>query len=366
MTSRDNTFDEILARLRVSEGYDSARTGEASESRLIGLDSNENYFADAALIRKMAGEASRCDLRVYPREEMIELREKLGAWLHVEPECVVLANGGDQVIDLAAIVLLREGSAISISPTYSMYRLRLELLGGRLIQVPLMKDFSLDVPRLLSVADESHAPIMFLCSPNNPTANQFSEASIVQVLSRYRGLVVLDEAYVEFAGRSLVSLVREYSNLAVIRTFSKAFGVAGARLGYVVANPQLSKILAEKAQLPYPISRFTARLGIECLRNLKAMQDSVHKMKRERSWVIDRLRRIEGFRVFDSETNFVLVCTGQDSSKISAKLRSLGVSVRDFGNVLDFRGCLRVTVGPRLMSEKFLGALEEVMRDEQL
>lgn len=366
MTSRDNTLDEILARLQVSEGYALARTGEASESHLIGLDNNENYFADAELIRKMAEEAARCDLRIYPREEIAELRERLGAWLQVEPECVVLANGEDQVIDLAATVLLREGSAISISPTYSMYRLRLELIGGRLIQVPLQKDFSLDVPRLLSVADEARASMMFLCSPNNPTANQFSEASIVEVLSRYRGLVILDEAYAEFVDRSLARTVREYSNLAVMRTFSKAFGIAGARLGYMIANPQLSKIFAEKAQLPYPIGRFTARLGIECLRNLKAMQDSVSKMKQERTWLTDHLRRLEGLRVFDSETNFVLVCTGRNSYEISAKLRSLGVSVRDFGDVLDFRGCLRVTVGTRPMSEKFLDALEEVMRDEQL
>jgi histidinol-phosphate aminotransferase len=146
LTSKYDTLDEILTRLQSSEGYASTKTGEASESNLIGLDSNENYFADADLIRKMAEQAARCDLRIYPREEMIELREKLGSWLQVQPECVVLANGEDQVIDLSAAILLREGSAISISPTYSMYRLRLELVGGKLIQVPLQKDFSLDVP----------------------------------------------------------------------------------------------------------------------------------------------------------------------------------------------------------------------------
>ncbi len=366
MNPKDSALDEILARLRALEGYAMVRAGLADDERVISLDSNENYFADADLIRKMAEEAARCDLRIYPREEMIELRERLGAWLQVEPECVVLANGADQLIDLAATILLREGSAISISPTFAMYRLRVELVGGKLIQVPLQRDFALDVPRLLSVADESRASIIFLCSPNNPTANQFSEASMVQVLRRYRGLVVLDEAYAEFVERSCVSLVRRYPNLAVIRTFSKAFGIAGARLGYMIANPQLSKIFAEKAQLPYPISRFTARLGIECLRNLKAMQDSVSKMKQERSWLIERLRRLEGLRVFDSETNFVLVCTGRDSSKISAKVRSLGVSVRDFGDVLGFRGCLRATVGTRPMNEKFLGALEEAMHDERL
>jgi histidinol-phosphate aminotransferase len=366
LTSGFNALNDILGRLQSSEGYAAVRAGEASENHLIGLDSNENYFADAGLIRKMARKAACCDLRIYPREEMTELREKLGSWLQVEPECVVLANGEDQVIDLAATVLFRERSAISISPTYSMYRLRLGLIGGRLIQVPLRKDFSLDVRHLLSVAEESRASMMFLCSPNNPTANQFSEASIVQVLNKFRGLVILDEAYAEFADRPVAPLVRDYSSLAVMRTFSKAFGIAGARLGYMVANPQLSKIFAEKAQLPYPVSRFTARLGIECLRNLKAMQDSVSQMRQERSWLIDHLRRLEGIRVFDSQANFVLVCTGRNSSKISAKLRSLGVSVRDFGDVLGLRGCLRVTVGTRSMSGKFLDALEEVMRDEQL
>ena len=366
MTSGHGSVDEILARLQSYEGYASARVGGESGNHLISLDSNENYFADAELIRKMARKAAQCDLRIYPREEMIELREKLGSWLQVEPECVVLANGEDQVIDLAAAVLSREGSAVSVSPTYSMYRLRLELIGGKLIQVPLRKDFSLDVQRLLSVAGESRASMMFLCSPNNPTANQFSETSIVQILNGFRGLVILDEAYAEFADCSVVPLIREYSSLAVMRTFSKAFGIAGARLGYMVADPQLSKVFAEKAQLPYPIGRFTARLGIECLRNLKAMQDSVFEMKQERSWLIDHLRRLEGITVFDSQANFVLFCTGRNSSRFSAGLRSLGILVRDFSDVLGFRGCLRVTVGTRSMSEKFLDALEEVMRDEQL
>ena len=366
MNPSDNGFDEILARLRAAEGYALVRAGVAEDRDLIGLDSNENYFADADLIRRMAEEAARCDLRVYPREEIIELREMLGAWLGVEPECVVLASGEDQLIDLAATVLLRDGSAITISPTYSMYRLRVELVGGKVIQVPLRRDFTLDVSRLVSTANESHALIVFLCSPNNPTGNQFPEIDIVEVLNNYPGLVAVDEAYVEFTEHSLVSLIRAYPNLAVIRTFSKAFGIAGARLGYMITNAELSKAFSEKAQLPYPISRFTARLGIECLRNVKQMQDSVSKMKQERSWLIERLRRLEEFRVFDSETNFVLVCTGRDSSKISARLRLLGVSVKDFGDILDFRGCLRVTVGTRSMNERFLGSLEEVMSDGPL
>ena len=366
MNPSDIGFDEILARLRAAEGYALVRAGVAEDRDLIGLDSNENYFADADLIRRMAEEAARCDLRVYPREEIIELREMLGAWLRVEPECVVLASGEDQLIDLAATVLLKEGSAITISPTYSMYRLRVELVGGKVIQVPLRRDFSLDVPRLVPVADESRTSIMFLCSPNNPTGNQFSETDVVEVLNRYPGLVVVDEAYADFADRSLVPLTRAYPNLAVARTFSKAFGIAGARLGYMIANAELSKAFAEKAQLPYPISRFTARLGIECLRNLEVMRDSVSKMKQERSRLIERLRQLGGLGVFDSETNFVLVCTGRDSSKISARLRLLGVSVKDFSDVLDFRGCLRVTVGTRSMNERFLGSLEEVMSDGQL
>jgi histidinol-phosphate aminotransferase len=363
---RDDVLDKILARLQTSEGYAMVRSDVASDSSLIGLDSNENYFASADFILRIAEEAARCDLRTYPRGELLKLREMLGAWLRVEPECIVLANGGDQAIDLAATVLQKGGSAVAAWPTYSLYGLRVELAGGKLVRVPLQKDFSLDVPRLLSAADQSRASIMFLCSPNNPTANQFSENDLVEVLTGFPGLMVLDEAYAEFTERSLVSLIREYPNLAVMRTFSKAFGIAGARLGYMIANPRVSKIFAEKVQFPYPVSRFSARLGIECLRNLDAMQDGVSKVKRERSWLIDRLRRVEGLRVFDSETNFVLVCTNRDSSALSARLRSLGISVKDVGDVLDFRGCLRVTVGTRPMNEKFLAGLEEVMSDEQL
>lgn len=366
MNPGHNLLDGLLARLQVSGSYAMVRTGVADDRHLIGLDSNENYFADADLICRIAEEAARCDLRTYPREELVELREMLGAWLRVEPDCIVLANGGDQLIDLAATILLKGESAVTAWPTYSLYGVRIELAGGKLIQIPLRNDLSLEVPGLVSAANSSRAPIVFLCSPNNPTANQFSEADVVEVLTKCPGLVILDEAYVEFAERSLVPLVQENRNFAVIRTFSKAFGIAGARLGYMIANPQLSKALSDRAQLPYPISKFSARLGIGCLRHLNAMQDNVSKMKRERSWLIDSLRQVEGLRVFDSETNFVLICTNRDSSLLSAKLRSLGVSVKDARDVLDFRGCLRVTVGTRPMNEKFLGALEEVMSNEQL
>lgn len=366
MKRRDDVLDDILARLQASEGYAIVRSGVASDGSLTGLDSNENYFASEDFIRRIAEEAARCDLRTYPRAELGELREMLGAWLQIEPECVVLANGGDQAIDLAATILQKDGSAVAAWPTYSLYGLRVELAGGKLIRIPLRRDFSLDIPGLLSAADRSRASIMFVCSPNNPTANQFSQTDIVELLTGFPGLMVLDEAYAEFAERSLVSLIREHYNLAVMRTFSKAFGIAGARLGYMIANPRVSKTFAEKVQLPYPVSRFSARLGIECLRNLDAMQEGVSKMKLERSWLTDRLRRVEGLTVFDSQTNFVLVCTNRDSSVLSTKLRSFGVSVKDVGDVLDFRGCLRVTVGTRPMNEKLMDGLQEVMSDEQL
>lgn len=359
-------LDEILERLDGLESYTMVRSGAMAERHLIGLDSNENYFADAEFLQKIAREAACCDLRSYPREELVELREMLGGWLRIEPECIVLANGGDQLIDLAATMLVRSGPAVVVMPTYSLYKFRVELAGGRVIQVLLKKDFSLDVLRLVSAADQSRASLLFLCSPNNPTGNKFSQADIIEVLTRFPGLVIVDEAYAEFAERSILSLTREYHNLAVIRTFSKAFGIAGARLGYMIANPRLSITFAKKVQLPYPVSKFSARLGIACIRNLKPMQDSVSKLKRERGWLVARLGRIEGLRVFDSEANFIFVCTGVDSSLVSSKLRSLGISVRDIGDVLDFRGCLRVTVGTRPMNLKLISAMEQVIRNETL
>lgn len=366
MSLTKSPLDEILETLDSLDSYTLVRTGAVSDRYLIGLDSNENYFADADFLRRIAEEAARCDFRRYPRQELVQLSEMLGAWLRVEPECIVLSNGGDELIDLAATMLLRRGSAVTIEPTYSLYDLRIKLAGGKLIKIALKRDFSLDVPSLVSAADASQSSIIFLCSPNNPTGNQFSEADIVEVLRRFPGLVLLDEAYAEFAERSFLPLTQKYANLAVIRTFSKAFGIAGARLGYMVANPRLSKPAAEKLQLPYPVSKFAARLGMECLRNLKAMEDGVSKLKQERRWLIGRLRQIEGLTAFDSEANFVLVCTGQDSALICAKLRSLGISVKNIGDVLDLRGCLRVTVGTRPMNEKLLTGLEQVMSNERL
>jgi len=166
-------LDKTLDRLDSLESYTMVPTETTSEKHLVGLDSNENYFADPKLLRKIATEAARCDLRTYPREEFVQLREMLGGWLGVEPECIVLANGGDKLIDLAATMLVRNGTAVVVTPTYSLYKLRVELAGGRVIQIPLKKDFSLDLPHLVSAAEKSDASLLFLCSPNNPTGNQF-------------------------------------------------------------------------------------------------------------------------------------------------------------------------------------------------
>lgn len=358
---RNDTYKSILSRLQSCETYKQTRTGEESERHIIGLDSNENYFADLALIRKMALQAARCDLRSYPRGGVLELREMLGEWLQVDPESFVIANGGDQIIDLVSMVLLRDGTAITVAPTYSLYRLRPGVTFGRLVEVPLRDDFSLDANRLLSAAEEVDASVMFLCSPNNPTGNSYRAEDIEKIMAKYSGLVLLDEAYVEFADHSLVPLIRKYPNLGVIRTFSKAFGIAGARLGYLVAETQLSRILAEKAQLPYPVSNFSVQLGVLCMRHIEAMKKSVSRLARERRWLIDQLREIEGLQVFESETNFVLVCTSRDSSLVSTELRSQGISVKDVGDVCAFRGCLRITVGTRPMNEKMLSALKQVM-----
>ena len=151
--------------------------------------------------------------------------------------------------------------------------------------------------------------LLYLCSPNNPTANQYKPKDIETLAKSFPGIVILDEAYGEFADYSFVPRIKEFENMIILRTFSKAFGLAALRLGYAVANPELAKILTEKAPLPYPVSGFTLRMGAKMLDNVDLMMESVRQVKSERAKLINALNEIEGVQAFDSQANFVLMNT---------------------------------------------------------
>lgn len=361
-----------LNELRSLAGYTSGETVRRTARRLgiksseiVKLNSNENFFMPKEELTELLMEVvEETDLRRYPQEEELLLKRALGKYLNVESGCITVGNGSDQLIELMASLFLDRGEAFSVSPTFSMYKHIVSLLGANYVEFPLRDDFSLDIKGILA-AVTSRTRLLFLCSPNNPTANQFREDEVRAVVEAFPGLVVMDEAYAEFAEFSVVPLVNEFENLVVLRTFSKAFGLAGLRLGYAVSNRDLAETVSSKAQLPYPVNSIALKMGLKLLNNVEIMRDAANQMKKERVRLIKRLNELSGVTAFDSQANFVLVQTDRGTDEFFQALLNRGITVRNVGKVLTLGGCLRVTVGLPQMNDKLLAALEQICGGEK-
>jgi histidinol-phosphate aminotransferase len=220
-------------------------------------------------------------------------------------------------------------------------------------------DLSLPVERILN--EGADAAVVFICSPNNPTANQFAPSDIIQVCDRFSGLVVLDEAYVDFAKDSLVHEITRRRNLVVLRTFSKAFGLANLRLGFIIANPEWAPLILDRVQYPYPLSSLVAALAVQLLENFTLVKKSVESLRNERAWLLEQLRRIDGVKTLDSQTNFILTSLPIDVAEAHRQLLEHGIATKKIGQILDLPNCIRVTVGTRKMNLLFLESLREVL-----
>lgn len=359
---------ERLNEIRSLKGYFSGETVRRTAQRLgvkppeiVKLNANENFFMPKEKLANFLKEVvEESDPRIYPQEEETEVKHALGKYLGVPPESIVIGGGSDPLIDLVTRLFLEKGDeALSIEPTFSLYRHLVSLWGAKYVGVPLKNDFSLDA-KGISAAVTSNTRMLFVCSPNNPTANQFKKEEIQALVEEFPGLVAVDEAYVEFADYSIVRLVEKFENLIVFRTFSKAFGLAGLRLGYAVSNQIIATTFAEKAQLPYVADSVALKMGLKLLTNIEIVKEAVGQLKKERKRLIDGLNNMNGIKAFDSRTNFVLFQTEKNSNEVFEALLRRGVLVRNIGKVLNFGGCLRATVGLPEMNNKLLAALEQV------
>jgi histidinol-phosphate aminotransferase len=363
-------LEKKLEKLQALESYSLERTNESiakqykiASAEIVKLNYNENLFMPKEkLIQLMREVAEECDLRIYPQEEENNLKEKISDYLKIPKDYVVVGNGSDELIDrIGRLFLEKDDKAVSVTPTFPILRYCIKHQDAECIAVPLLKNFGLDVPRLLDNFT-SETKLLYLCSPNNPTANQFRMNEIENLIEEFPGIVIVDEAYAEYADYSMIPLADEYENLIILRTFSKAFGLAGLRLGYAVTNTALAKTLAEKTPLPFPVSVFTLNMGQKLLENLDIVKKAVEELKVERGTLTKKLNKINGIEAFDSKTNFVLFNTAKPYEDVYQNLLKKGILVKKFGKILHLDNCLRTTVGLPQMNAKLLEALEEIFR----
>ena len=361
-------LQDKLEKLKAIDCYSAGVTPEivakqigVSPNEIVKLNFNESLFVDRAKQAELVKElADEFDLRLYPEDEVPKFLAKLALYIGAPNDNLVVGNGSDELIDRIVRLFVENGEAIlSFTPTFSIPRLCVKRQGGDYSAVPLLTNLQLDVKGLKSKFSDK-TRLLYLCSPNNPTSTQFKMEDVETLAKAFQGLIILDEAYGEFADYSFVPRIKEFKNMIILRTFSKAFGLAALRLGYVVANPELAKILSEKAPLPYPVSGFTLRMGSKMLDNINLMKESVRELVVERAKLIKALNKIKGVQAFDSQADFLLVNTEKPADEVNEKLLKRGIMLKKWGKILQYENCFRVTVGLPEKNKKLIEALKQI------
>lgn len=328
--------------------YSSARA-EYSGKDVIYLDANENSFGSAA------GE----NYNRYPDPMQSELKAIIAIIKDIDKERIFLGNGSDEAIDLLIRSFCEPGidNIIVLPPTYGMYAVCAAINNIAVKEVLLTPGFQVDTDRVLATFDE-RSKLLFICSPNNPTGNLINEEAIVALLEGFPGVVVLDEAYIDFAvDSSLLGRLSTYKNLVILQTCSKAWGLAGLRLGMAFADPEIIAIL-NKVKAPYNINAATQAIAIKALSSQNFIGDKVQQITGERERVVAVLVNEPCvINVFPSVANFLLVkVTG--AKALYSHLKKQGIIVRDRGNDPMCAGCLRITIGDMAENDLLINAIK--------
>ncbi len=343
----NNLQRENIKRLRP---YSTARDeykGQAS----VFLDANENGFGSP-----LAQNYNR-----YPDPLQLDLKEAISKIKGLPIENTFLGNGSDEAIDLLFRAFCEPGTdnVIILPPTYGMYEVSAEINNVEVRKVNLLPNFQLDLEGIAEAIDE-HTKLIFICSPNNPTGNSIIRTDIETVITNFQGLVVIDEAYINYARqKTFIAELTEYANLVILQTFSKAWGLAALRLGMAFAARPVIDIL-NKVKPPYNINQATQNLALEALKNVTQVNDWIKTTVAEREFLSEELGTLTFVKkVYPSDANFILVEVN-DAQLIYNTLVAQGIIVRDRSKVTLCEGCLRITVGTTLENQTLLAALKSI------
>ncbi|MGB0522952.1 MAG: histidinol-phosphate transaminase [Flammeovirgaceae bacterium] len=321
----------LRANIRELIPYSSARD-EYKGSDAIFLDANENPF-DTGYNR-------------YPDPYQRALKAEISKIKHVPANQIFLGNGSDEAIDLLirAFCEPHQDNIIALDPSYGMYRVCADTQGITTQKVRLNPDFSLNVENLLAAVNE-HTKIIFLCSPNNPTGNLLDTQAVISVIEQFNGIVVVDEAYIDFCPEaSQTKLLSRYNHLLVMQTFSKAWGLAGIRLGMAFASAEIIGII-NKIKMPYNINALTQQYALEAVKKVSEKDQYVAGILKEKALLAEALSAMPLIQqVYPSDANFILIKLAQPN-EVYTYLTQQKVIVRNRSNVTLCAGCLRITVG---------------------
>lgn len=326
-----NILDLVRKNIKALKPYSSARDefeGEAS----VFLDANENPYAS--------------EYNRYPDPHQKKLKGRIASLKSLSADQIFVGNGSDEAIDLLFRAFCEPGidEVIIPQPTYGMYSVSANINDVKIKSVNLTAEFDVDVKAILSQAT-SRTKLLFLCSPNNPSGNLLSAGRVIQLIKEFPGLVIVDEAYIDFSSQpGFAPLLDQYNNLVVLQTLSKAWGLAGLRVGLAFASPEIIAIL-DKIKPPYNINTLSQSVALEALKAVEQKNNQVREILAQRKLLIEQLGGLKQVEhIYPSEANFLLVRI-KNARHVYRQLIEKGVVVRDRSNVLLCDDCLRITVG---------------------
>ena len=340
----ENIIRENILNLKP---YSSARDEYKGDDGIF-LDANENPF----------GTYNR-----YPNPQQTALKSKLAEIKGVSPDNIFLGNGSDEVLDLAFRIFCepKKDKVLTFTPTYGMYEVAANINDVELIELPLNKKFQIDRYKLAPYFNDENLKMIFICSPNNPTGNVLNTDDIDFILNNFKGIVLIDEAYIDFCPEfSFVNKINEFPNLIISQTMSKAWGLAGIRLGIGLMNTTLLSYL-NKVKAPYNISSVNQQVALHSLAKRDEYLANVQRILDERQNLIAKLSDLSIVdKIYPTSANFILVKVN-DANKVYQNLILMKIIIRNRDSVL--KNCIRITIGTADENERFITALKSISND---
>ena len=342
---------DTLVRNNVKKisSYSSARDDfkKENEIKLIYLDANESPFDNG--------------INRYPDNKHDELKKVVSGVKKVNVNQVVFGNGTDEILDLIVRVFCNpsEDKIITLPPTYGMYDVIAKTNGVENIEIPLKSDFSIDINEILKLSSKK-TKILFLCSPNNPTGNSFDTNNLTDLIKSFKGIVVVDEAYIDFSSKqSLIGLIEDNNNLIITQTMSKAYGMAGIRLGMGFSNEKIINYL-NKIKPPYNINILTERKALEELNKIDEIEKNISIVLDQRNLLVSCLEKLDFVeKIYKSDANFLLVKVDNADLRYNQLLEN-GIVVRNRSNQPLCQNCLRITIGTINENNSLIKTLNEL------
>ncbi len=335
----------VRPNIRQLKPYSSAKE-EYKGKEAIFLDANENPY--------------NAPYNRYPDPLQTKLKEKISELKNIRPDQLFLGNGSDEAIDLLIRIFCSPGkdSIIIADPTYGMYKVCADINNINVLEISLTEDFQPDATAILEKTDEN-SKIIMLCSPNNPTGNSFDKNKVLKILDEFNGIVVIDEAYIDFSkNNSYINVLDQYNNLVVLQTFSKAWGMAGIRLGMAIASPDIINYL-NKIKYPYNVNCITQEIALKAISNKHKKDKWVSDILAQREYLANKLSTMAFVKkIYPTDANFFLVKVEQPKN-IYNYLVNQKIIVRDRSNVNLCEGCLRFTVGTPKENKILINALNK-------